>query len=138
MDYCDWKRGIRSGIIAGIIWGWIAMAVNAVTKVFLFEHNILYNLIAFAAGGAIFGMVVGGLLILLHDRLPFKTSFSKAVLLSACTWLILRIGGALLSSIDSARHHAVAPATLQGLALAISMGCILGALWQVRKKRETC
>lgn len=134
MDYCYWKKGSCSGIVAGIIWGWLAMAVNAVTGVFLFEHSIMHNLTAFAAGGAIFGLVVGGFLMLIHDRLPFKSFLSKAVLLSTSIWLTLRIGGSFLSYIASGRYHVDRVADIQGIILAAILGCILWAFWRIRQK----
>ncbi len=46
MDFqsIDWKRGIMLGAIAGVIWGWIAMLVNAISGAFQFENRVVQNL----------------------------------------------------------------------------------------------
>ncbi|MEK6591075.1 MAG: hypothetical protein AABZ11_10400 [Nitrospinota bacterium] len=132
----NWKRGIGSGMAAGIVWGFAAMAVNAITGVFPVEHDLLHNITAFTTGGAIFGIVTGGLLTLIHDRLPFRTFVSNAVLITTFIWLILRIGGFLLSSVNPMRYHAELPATIQGFTLAVLMGGILGIVCQIWQKSE--
>lgn len=129
MDY------LKNGIITGVLWGLIAMGVNSITGIHPFEYGILHNLITFTTGGAIFGIVAGGIFTLLHNRLPFKTSFSKAVLLTTCLWMILNMGGLLLSSDNPMRYHVEVPATIQGFALAVLMGVIMGAMLQLRQKR---
>jgi len=129
----DWKKGIILGVIAGVIWGWLAMAVNAATGAFEFENRLLHNLISFAAGGAVFGIVVNGFLSLLYGWLPFRNIFFKAVFLSAILWLVLRVGGALLSSIEPDRYHLITAQTMQGFILAVMMGGILGLLWKIRR-----
>ncbi|MBI3398957.1 MAG: hypothetical protein HY026_06980 [Deltaproteobacteria bacterium] len=130
----DWKKGIMLGAIAGIAWGWVALAVNAATGAFQFENSVLQNLINFAAGGAVFGIVVSGFLSLLHERLPFKNIFLRTIFISTTLWVILRIGGMLLSSIEPERFHLVTAQTVQGFFLAIIMGCILGFLWKIKRK----
>ncbi len=128
MDY------LKNGITAGVLWGLIAMGVNRITGIFPFEYSILHNLIAFTTGGAIFGIAAGGLLIFLYDKLPFKTSFGKAVLLTTCIWTILNMCGLLLSSDNPMRYHIEVPAAIQGFALAVLMGVIMGAMLQLRQK----
>ncbi|MBI5874765.1 MAG: hypothetical protein HZB81_02795 [Deltaproteobacteria bacterium] len=130
----DWKRGIMLGAIAGIAWGWIAMAVNAATGAFEFENTLLHNLIAFAAGGAVFGIVVSGFLSLLKERLPFKNIFLKATLLSSVLWIMLKVGGTLLSSVEPERYHPITAQSIQGFVLAIIMGGLLGFLWKIKSK----
>ena len=132
-QFIDWKKGIILGAIAGVAWGWIVMFVNAVSGAFQFENSILQNLINFAAGGAIFGIVVSGFLSLLQRWLPFKNIVANAVLLSTILWLLLRIGGMLLSSIEPERYHLITAQSIQGFILAIVMGCILGILWKINK-----
>lgn len=136
MDFqsIDWKKGIMLGVIAGVIWGWIALAVNAVSGAFQFENSVAQNLVNFAAGGAIFGIVVSGFLSLLKERLPFKNIFLKTIFISTVLWVILRIGGMLLSSIEPERFHLVTAQSVQGFVLAVIMGCILGFLWKVKNR----
>lgn len=136
MDFqsIDWKRGIMLGAIAGVIWGWIAMLVNAISGAFQFENSVVQNLVNFAAGGAVFGIVVSGFLNLLRERLPFKNIFLKTIFISTVLWVILRIGGMLLSSIEPERFHFVTAQSVQGFVLAVIMGCILGVLWKIKSK----
>lgn len=134
IDFAGWKRGIGSGVVAGIVWGWLAMIIHTVTGISSAEHSILYNMFPFTTGGIIFGIVSGGILALIHDRLPLKTSFGKAVMLTTCIWLILHVGGFLLSLIDSGRYHYSSREAVQGLMLFVLLGGILGAVWQIRNR----
>ena len=130
----DWRKGIILGAIAGVIWGWLAMAVNVVSGAFAFENSLMHNLISFAIGGAVFGIVVNGFLGLLQRLLPFKSILLNAILLSIVFWLMLRIGGAMLSSVEPDRYHIITAQSIQGFVLAIIMGFILGTLWKVNRK----
>ncbi|VAW34992.1 hypothetical protein MNBD_DELTA02-898 [hydrothermal vent metagenome] len=130
----DWKRGVRAGILAGIAWGWIALATNWLTGAFPLEEGLVYELISFAIGGAIFGTVVGGFLVFGRDLLPFKRLLPKAVLLSTLLWLILRTAGAVLSMNDPNRYHPALDETLQGLVLAITMGGLTWLFWGKRSR----
>jgi hypothetical protein len=126
----DWKRGIVAGLLAGILWGWLAMAVNTVTGVFVSEKALLINILAFSTGGAVYGVVAGGLLAATHKILPFKSLLLKAVVVSVGLWLVLRIGGAVLSGASPWRYHQELMATLQGFFLSLVMGTLLGILWK--------
>ncbi|HHT9114643.1 MAG TPA: hypothetical protein ACFYD0_15150 [Candidatus Wunengus sp. YC65] len=134
IDYAGWKRGIGSGVVAGIAWGLLSLAIHAFTGISPVEHGILYNIFPFTTGGVIFGIFSGGILALIHDRLPFKTSFIKAVLLTTWIWLILHVGGFLLSLIDVGRYHYSSREAVHGLMLAVLLGGILGVVWQVRNR----
>ncbi|MBI5344228.1 MAG: hypothetical protein HZB83_02650 [Deltaproteobacteria bacterium] len=122
-------KNILLSALAGALWGLIAMAVNGVTNAFPFESGLLHNLVAFTFSGAVMGAVAGGFLGLAGARLPFKSTLPKAVLVSTIFWLFLRVAGAALSRMDSERYHAVTLQTMQGLVLAVVLGCILGLLW---------
>ncbi len=134
IDCAGWKRGIGSGVVAGIVWGLLAMIIHAFTGISPVEQSIHYNIFSFTTGGVIFGIVSGGILSLIHDRLPFKTSFGKAVLLTSLIWLILHVGGFLLSLINSWRYHYSSREAVQGLILFVLLGGILGAVWQIRNR----
>lgn len=136
IDFAGWKKGIGSGVVAGLIWGWLAMIIHAVTGISTAEHGILYNLFSFTVGGGIFGMVSGGILALIHDRLPFKTSFGKAVLLTTWIWLILHVAGFLLSLVNSGRYHYSSREAVHGLMLFVLLGGILGAVWSKSNLRK--
>lgn len=132
----DWKGGIMLGAAAGVILGWFALAVNAVSGVFVFENGFANNLISFSVGGAIFGIVVSGLLSLLKERLPFRNIFLKAVFVATVLWATLEIGAIALSSIEPDRYHFVTVQSLQGLFLAVVMGGLLGLLWRIKNKES--
>src|SRR3972149_6314040 len=130
----DWKKGIILGGVAGVLWGWVALAVNAMSGVFTFENSLLHNLIGFAIGGIIFCIVVCGFMRLFHEWLPFKNILLNAILLSSVLWLLLRIGGVMLSSVEPDRYHLITAQSVQGFVLAVIMGCILGFLWKIKSK----
>jgi len=126
----SWKQGILAGVTAGIIWGWVAMAANSITGIFPLEASFAHNLVSFTFGGAIFGVVAGGLMVAAGPVLPFKRTIPKAVLICASLWIVLRLGGAMLSVMDAHRYHVLAPETLQGFALALILGTLLGITWK--------
>ncbi len=119
-------------IVGGVIWSWIAMVVNSISGAFMFEGGFSHNLAAFAAAGAVFGAVAGGLLCVLEERLPFKNPMLKAVMVSTAVWVVLRAGGAMLSKMEPSRYNIVTPQTLQGFFLAVTLGIILGLLLKNR------
>ncbi|MDP3731973.1 MAG: hypothetical protein Q8R31_02935 [Candidatus Omnitrophota bacterium] len=130
----SWNNSIFLGFLTGIVWGWVAIGVNAISGAFIFENDLLHNLVTFTIGGAVFGIVVGALLSLSHDWLPFKNIFLKTVFLSVILWGVLMIGGIVLSTIEPERYHLVVPQTVQGFVLAIIMGGLLGFLLKVSRK----
>ncbi len=127
----DLKRGAGLGLAAGVAWGLLASLINALTGVFPFEQGVLHTMITFAAGGGVFGIVAGGFMALVHDRLPTRSPYAKAVLLTTCIWLILRAGAGALSWMNPLRYHAVPSETIQGFLLVVLMGLILGAVWSL-------
>lgn len=124
-----WVRSIFTGAIAGVVWGWIAMAINSATGIFPFEGSFAHDLVTFSIGGAVFGVVVSGFLKTAGEYMPFKGAFAKAVFTSTLLWLLLRVGGAALSSMEPSRYHVLTPQTLQGLGLAVVFGALLGMFW---------
>lgn len=136
MDQGNLKKGICLGILSGIVWGWVSILVNYITGVFPFEESLLKEVITFSFGGAIFGMVIGGFMSLIGDRLPFKSLLPNAIFISMAVWLVLRIGGVLLSYNDPGRFHPDVAQTLQGFMLAIVLGIILSTFWNIGKKRD--
>ena len=71
-----------------------------------------------------------------QERLPFKRPFPKAVLLSTSLWLILRTGGFFLSLTNPERYHPAIDEAIQGLVLAVILGCILGSLWEIKQRTD--
>jgi len=119
------KSFIATGLFAGIIWGWLAMAINTVSGVFPFEGTFLSNWAAFTVAGGLFGAAVCGAMRLLSGVLPFKRTLANPVLVSVGFWLVLRVGGALLSAVEPGRFHVVTLQTLQGLFLSVALGVIV-------------
>ena len=62
MEDETWKKGMTVGMVSGVIWGIIALAVNYVTGIGPIERSILIEIARFSIGGAIFGMLMGILL----------------------------------------------------------------------------
>lgn len=124
------KDGVMTGLLAGIFWGWVSMALNSLTGVVPFEGSFTHNLVSFTVGGAVFGVVTAGFLATAGRFLPFKPVFAKAAFASAVLWIILRIGGDLLSHMEPERYHLITPETVQGFALSIVLGFILALFWK--------
>ncbi len=122
------KGGITTGVIAGIIWGWFTMAVNAVTGVFLFEGTMVHNIVTFAAAGAIFGIVTGVVLAVGGRFVPVKSMVAKGVVISTALWLLLRIGGVALSAMEPHRYHLLTTEFFQGILLSVVLGALIGVL----------
>jgi len=130
----DWKEGLVSGVLAGAVWGWTALIVNRLTGAFPFEESLLHEVVLFVIGGAVFGVVVSGFMVLTSDVLPFKRLLPKAILLSTVLWLLMRTAGVALSVMDPLRYHPEMEQALQGFVLALIMGCLIGLF---SKKRLT-
>ena len=92
MKITELKEALWMGVIAGVLWGWTALGVDYITGVFQIESTIAHNLAAFTIGGALLGVVAGGLLALVGGFLPFKSELLKAVVVSLGLWLLLRLG----------------------------------------------
>ncbi|MEE9542281.1 MAG: hypothetical protein V3V95_00675 [Thermodesulfobacteriota bacterium] len=134
MNLSDLKDSLWMGVIAGVLWGWTALGVDYITGAFQIESSIAHNLAAFTIGGALLGVVAGGLLALVGGFLPFKGTLIKAVVITLGLWLILRLGGTLLSGMDHHRYHQEVSQTVQGFVLAGVMGVFLGLLWKKKLK----
>ncbi len=122
---------IYSSAAAGLIWGLVAMAVNSLTGVFAFDSGLAHNLVSFILGGVLFALVSGGLLYLLDAYLPFRGYTGKALVVTTALWLLFRGVGVLLSVMDPIRYYVMTAESLQGLALAVVLGAILGVLWSM-------
>jgi len=57
--------------------------INPVTGIFPFESTFAHNLMSFTFGGAVFGVVAGGLMAVVGPVLPFRRTVPKAVLVCA-------------------------------------------------------
>lgn len=120
------KDCVVRGTLGGVLWGWLAMVMNSFTGVFEFEGSFTHDLVTFSLAGAVFGFVVSGFLYMAGRYVPFKKALPKAVFVSVLVWLMLRAGGAVLSSMEPSRYHVLTPETLQGLLLSAVLGLILG------------
>jgi len=127
------KEHLKSGVIAGVVWGWLAYLTNAVTGVFPFEGSFAQDIVSFSFGGAVFGVATGASLALLGGLIPFRGIVARAVFASAFIWIVLRLAGDMLSMMEPHRYHLLTAETVQGLALSVVLGAILGLL--VRKAK---
>lgn len=130
------RASIIVGIAAGVIWGWVSMLLNSFTAAFAFESGFMHNLASFSIAGGLFGALTGGFLFLGRDFLPFKGMVLKSICASSLIWLVLRAGGALLSSMEPERYHILTPEAVQGFVLSIALGAIIGLLWKKKAKEE--
>lgn len=134
--YASLRDGLVPGILSGVLWGWLAMAANALTGVFAFEGTFIHLMVSFTFGGALFGVLSAGFLSVAGGFLPFRKTLPKAVFTSVSIWLVLRIGGAALSVMDAERYHVLTAETAQGLILSAALGVVLGLLWKKNGAHE--
>ncbi len=131
-----WKKGMTVGLVSGVIWGFAALAVNYVTGIGPFERSLLIEITSFSIGGAIFGMLLGILLTLSYDWLPFKSLMPKAILVSTLVWLMFNVATGIGSIVNPERYHPELLQTIQGFFMAVLLGSILGALWNFGSKKD--
>ncbi len=127
-------KGVISGVVAGIVWGWISLVVNSISGAFPFEHTFIFNLMIFSISGAIFGIIVAGFLNLIGQLLPFKKIMLKAILVSTSFWLLLRSGGIVLSIMMPDRYHPEIPQAIQGFFLSVILGVLVSLFWDKKSK----
>lgn len=120
------KDGLAADLAAGVLWGWLSLFVNALTGVFTPEAGFIYDLGSFGLAGVINAFVAGGLLSLFMAHLPGRSVMLKAVTVSVIVWLVLRAGAMMLSHIDPERYHVATWESLQGFALAVLLGVLIG------------
>lgn len=134
----SWKDAFFICILSGALWGLVAMLVNSVTGAFEFEFNTVHDLVTFVTGGAVFGLVTGGLFAVLAGVLPWRSMVTKAVLVSTSIWTALAVTGYILTIIKPIRYHFDLGQSIQGLCLSVVLGAILGTLWKMalRASRE--
>ena len=125
----DWKKVLTVGMIAGVMWGWFAMLINYFSGAFPFEAGLLHNMVSFGTGGAVFGIIVSGLMNLAFMRLPFKKPLSKLMFLSVSVWFLMWFSVSSLSLVVPERYHMEIAQSLQGLLLSLMLGGLLGVLW---------
>lgn len=125
-------KGISIGMVSGVLCGWAGIAMNQISGAFPFEMNAMLLLVTFAVGGAVFGVVVGGLMTITNDLFLTDKPVLKAVVFSVGFWLTLRIGAIMLTVQDPHRFHPVVEQSVQGLALALLLGVVLGCMWKMK------
>ncbi|MEK7817259.1 MAG: hypothetical protein AAB281_03295, partial [Actinomycetota bacterium] len=69
------------------------------------------------------------------EWLPFKSIYLKAVIVATGLWATLEAGGIVLSFIQPDRYHFQAAQLLQGLALSIVLGGLLGLFWKLKSRK---
>ncbi|MBI2412772.1 MAG: hypothetical protein HYV24_06145 [Deltaproteobacteria bacterium] len=127
------KDGIIAGAVGGVLWGFVSMAVNSATGVFTPETGLLHDTVSFALGGGLFGVVAGGIIGAGGGMIPFRNIFARSIFTSTLIWLILRVGGAMLSTIEPERYHVLTPEALQGLSLSALLGAMIAGVWSFWK-----
>lgn len=130
------KNRIAADLVAGVLWGWLSMVANAVTGIFPPETGFVHDLVSFGMAGAVNAFVAGGLLTLFMMRLPGRSVMVKAIAVSVLVWLALRAGAMLLSHIDPQRYHVATWESLQGLALSVLLGALIGLSRSMAENRR--
>ena len=129
-------KGFSLGAVSGILYGVAGIALNQVTGAFPFEMNMALLLTTFATGGAIFGVITGCLMSVTENLFLPGRPVLKASVISVGFWLALRLGAALLTAADPGRYHPDIGQTVQGFALSLLLGVILGSLWKAKALEE--
>ncbi|MBI5235827.1 MAG: hypothetical protein HY886_06220 [Deltaproteobacteria bacterium] len=129
----NFGKAIASGALAGVLWGWVALLVGSLSGIFMLEASFAQSIAVFAMGGAIFGVVATGFIVAGLQLRLFKRVVAGSIVVSFCLWLVLRVGGAALSTMDADRYHVVTYETAQGFVLALCLGVILGLLLRHRE-----
>lgn len=127
------KDGIIAGAVGGVLWGFVSMAVNSATGVFTPETGLLHDTISFALGGGLFGVVAGGIIGVGGRLIPFGNVYARSVFTSTLIWMLLRVGGAMLSAIEPERYHVLTPDTVQGVLLSALLGAMIAGVWSFWK-----
>ncbi len=129
--------GIRNFVISlvlGVIWGWAAIAINSMTYFYAYEAGFFHNLLSFSIGGGVLGVVVGGFICLIGERLPFRGRVPRAVFVSISLWVLLMAGGVMLSVTRPERYHVITYQTVQGLFLSVVLGVFFGIFLNFGKR----
>ncbi len=121
-------RIASAGALAGVLWGWLALLVGSLTGIFMLEAGFVAGVASFTVGGAIFGTVATGFIVAGLQLKLFRRVVVGSIVVSFCLWLILRIGGVALSTMDAERYHVATLETAQGFVLALCFGVIIGFL----------
>ncbi len=130
----SWKDGLFLCMLSGALWGLISLLFNTFTGAFVLEAGVVHDLVTFALGGALFGLVTGGILSVAQGFLPGWGLTKKAVAISLVIWFALSGAGIVLSLLRPIRYHFELGQTLQGLFLAAVLGLILGSFWKMGLK----
>jgi len=130
----SWKDGLFLCLLAGALWGMVSLLVNTFTGAFSLEAGVVHDLVTFTIGGALFGLVTGGILSVAEGFLPKWGLTLKAVAVSVVIWLALDGTGFVLTIVKPIRYHFEAEQSLQGLFLAVILGLILSTLWKMGLK----
>lgn len=124
-----WNKAVTCGTFSGLIWGLISLAVSSATILFQADSGLPHNLLTYLMGGAIYGLVLGGLMLIAEGRPPVSKTVWKAVSLSASLWLLFFITGVFLHFSRPERYHIEFYQHLQGFLLSLVLGLIFGILW---------
>ena len=126
MTGLDWKGWLAAGLAGGVLWGFAAFILNALTGAFAYEGSVARNITTFVLAGAVVGTVNGGILVVAAGVMPMKGDVGKAVFVSITLWLVLRVAGFALSAADPDRYHLQWDEAAQGLFLAFVLGGLIG------------
>ncbi len=127
-------KGLTLGGLSGVLSGWLILFINMLTGVFVLEMSFGENLLTFGIGGGLFGLVCGGLMAVVHEKLPIKSFPVKAVVIFGFVWVLFRLAGIVLSGLEPHRFHGDIGQSLQGFAFAIILGGMFGLFWVRGKK----
>lgn len=146
----DVVRGLKAGIVAGVIFWPISTIANfflqmqfANSQVLYYSENyyvfaLLFSIPTSIIIGGILGAILGLLYGAVYDKLPGSSSIVKALMIALMIWLIFSLGfGYLTSSLSSSSSRTFETNLISGLILDIFFGVLLGMCWDRMKGNET-
>lgn len=132
----DWKESIKTGAIAGALWGGLSFFITRFSRGLLdlhLEGTILQDVATFIFAGGVFGIVYLGILMALEKKLPGDSLIVKGIMVSLFIWGILLLAGIAYAHFDPGRYHVAFGQVIHGFILTILLGGILGAFIGKRK-----
>ena len=149
----EFKRGLKAGIVSGIIWGVIACTIGVLqAKIFLEEkmsgfgyemplmaEQMFWQFVVmayplFIIGGIILGIIVGLIYAAVYNSLPSSKSIIKGIVLLLIFWLIFVGIGFFLTMIGSGKGiEGIESSYIESMAInlivLVIFGILLGLFW---------
>lgn len=133
--YNTLMTGLKVGLQAGVVWGLAAYGYSAAAGEVYYIHGFLPEIFIFAFGGALFGLVTGGLFAWARVKIPVKNPLLAGATVSVGLWLVLRAGGALFKLVSPEKYLTGMAEDVRGFIMSVVLGLLVGAFWSLGERR---